>query len=332
MTRFIICCSLSFFSLSMPFPGEASVKSFVQTDPTYATHKVVAGETLSSISRKYGVPLKELSELNPAAKSGLKIGQLLRIPNKNTAETTITKTTPGKAATTKPEPTKPQPAPAGNAAAASGGQEIHKVAPGESLYSIAIKHKVTMAEIRKWNNLKSDALKPGQTLKVSGGETAPVVAAPATTPAKIETETDKTVVTKTEVKTKPGKVKTETKTETVKAEPTKTVTAEENEAEDEKTETSSVESAGKVTETGMAEVIPQVGENDKFLALHKTAPVGSLLQVKNIMNGQIVYVRVIGKLPDTGANEKVIVRISKKAFQRLAAIDNRFRVEVSYMP
>ena len=50
------------------------------------------------------------------------------------------------------------------------------------------------------------------------------------------------------------------------------------------------------------------------------------------MNGQNVYVRVIGKLPETGANEKVIVRISKKAYQRLAAIDNRFRVEVSYMP
>ena len=82
----------------------------------------------------------------------------------------------------------------------------------------------------------------------------------------------------------------------------------------------------------MAELIPQADDKNKYLGLHKTAPIGTILQVKNIMNGQNVYVRVIGKLPDTGANEKVIVRISKKAYQRLAALDNRFRVEVSYMP
>src|SRR5690606_34188431 len=101
---------------------------------------------------------------------------------------------------------------------------------------------------------------------------------------------------------------------------------------EDESENYTVETAGKITETGMAEVITNAGDNNKYLALHKSAPIGTILQVKNIMNGQNVYVRVIGKLPETGANEKVVVRISKKAYQRLAAIDNRFRVEVSYMP
>ena len=50
------------------------------------------------------------------------------------------------------------------------------------------------------------------------------------------------------------------------------------------------------------------------------------------MHGQVVYVRVIGKLPETGENERVVVRLSKKAYQKLGAVDPRFRVELSYMP
>jgi rare lipoprotein A (peptidoglycan hydrolase) len=69
-----------------------------------------------------------------------------------------------------------------------------------------------------------------------------------------------------------------------------------------------------------------------FLALHRTAPVGTIMQVRNQMNDLSVFVKVIGKLPDTGANDKVIVKLSKKAYERLAALDKRFRVELSYMP
>jgi hypothetical protein len=43
-------------------------------------------------------------------------------------------------------------------------------------------------------------------------------------------------------------------------------------------------------------------------------------------------VRVLGKLPDTGVDEKVIIRISKKAFQRLGGVDYKFPVEISYLP
>jgi rare lipoprotein A (peptidoglycan hydrolase) len=195
-----------------------------------------------------------------------------------------------------------------------------------------------MAEIRKWNNLKSDALKPGQNLVV--GVEQKTQPTPQYVPEKDEeSELPKTtavVTTKTETKVKNAEGKTKTKTETVttpsREEAPKEETSKETsgEKDDERIETKTVEYAGKVTETGMAEVIS--GENNKFLALHKTAPIGTILQVKNIMNSQTVYVRVIGKLPETGANDKVVVRISQKAYQRLAALDNRFRVEVSYMP
>ena len=101
---------------------------------------------------------------------------------------------------------------------------------------------------------------------------------------------------------------------------------------DEEEEVDHVSGAKKIMESGMAEMIDPKADTNKYLALHRSAPVGTIMQVKNTMNNQVVYVRVIGKLPETGANDKVIVRLSKKAYQKLGAVDQKFRVELSYMP
>jgi hypothetical protein len=49
------------------------------------------------------------------------------------------------------------------------------------------------------------------------------------------------------------------------------------------------------------------------------------------MNDQVVFVRIVGKLPDTGINEKVIIRLSQGAVKQLLTIDPKFRVEISYL-
>jgi hypothetical protein len=87
----------------------------------------------------------------------------------------------------------------------------------------------------------------------------------------------------------------------------------------------------RVTESGIAATIAGSG-TDKYLALHKTAPVGTIMQVRNQMNGQSVYVRVIGELPDTGENSNMLVRLSPRAVQKLGTNDAKFRVETSYVP
>lgn len=46
----------------------------------------------------------------------------------------------------------------------SGGS--HKVVSGDSLYAIALKRKTTVAKIKAANGLKSDLIRPGQTLKI----------------------------------------------------------------------------------------------------------------------------------------------------------------------
>jgi hypothetical protein len=88
----------------------------------------------------------------------------------------------------------------------------------------------------------------------------------------------------------------------------------------------------KVVEHGLAQVIEDGTETRKYLALHRTAPIGTIMQIRNEMNDQIVFVRVVGTIQSTGDNDKILVKISKKAFDRLGAVDNRFPVELSYIP
>jgi rare lipoprotein A (peptidoglycan hydrolase) len=87
----------------------------------------------------------------------------------------------------------------------------------------------------------------------------------------------------------------------------------------------------RVSEKGIAEVITGTGESAKFLALHKSAPVGTIIQVSNPMNNISIFVRVIGKLPATGENDKIVIKLSQSAYERLNAIDKKFLVDLSYI-
>ncbi len=86
----------------------------------------------------------------------------------------------------------------------------------------------------------------------------------------------------------------------------------------------------KVSELGIAEVINTGNRTSKYLALHRTAPIGSLVKVKNEATGDQVMVKVIGKLPETGNNHDVVIRLSPSAYQKLGPRDSRIRAEVVY--
>jgi hypothetical protein len=91
-----------------------------------------------------------------------------------------------------------------------------------------------------------------------------------------------------------------------------------------------VKDGDEVIQAGLAELIEGTEGNRKYLALHRTAPAGTILKVRNEMNNREVFVRVIGKLPDTALTSKLIIKVSRSAYDRLGAIDPRFRVEVTY--
>lgn len=50
--------------------------------------------------------------------------------------------------------------------AAATGDKTYIVAKGDTLSVIAKKNSVTVADLRSWNDLKSDNVKIGQVLKV----------------------------------------------------------------------------------------------------------------------------------------------------------------------
>lgn len=120
-----------------------------KTTGTKITHKVKEGETLSSIANKYDVTVDDIKEWNELEDDVIIAGQDLTIyTNKKTKEEE--KSTKDK---TKEKTTK---------------QKTYTVKKGDSLSSIAEKFGVTVSQLKKWNNLKSDKITVGQVLKVSG--------------------------------------------------------------------------------------------------------------------------------------------------------------------
>jgi hypothetical protein len=87
----------------------------------------------------------------------------------------------------------------------------------------------------------------------------------------------------------------------------------------------------RISSSGIAEEIEGSDNSGKYLALHRSAPIGSLVQVRNAFNNQSVWVKVVGRLPDTGVNDKILIKLSSQAFTKLSPNDQRFRADVSYI-
>ena len=314
MTRFSLlfaACALSGFTASAAVPAPVlpdSIGVEYQNNKALIKHRVMPGETLYGIARRYKVPVEQIVEANPKLEGTLAAGQIVLVPR-----TRVVLSTPAAA--------KALAAPATNAAKAlttdARGNKVYKVEKGQNLFAIARRFDLSPADLASQNGLATNAgVRVGQALIIvpaGSAETAPVKVA-TTSPANRPERADENDRDKDKEKEK------EKETAATVPAPAK-----------EETPERASEVVRKVTESGLAAVIEGSG-TDKYLALHKTAPVGTIMQVRNIMNGQSVYVRVIGQLPDTGENSNVLVRISRRAVQKLATPDSRFRVETSYVP
>ena len=276
-------------------------------------HRVTKGESLYALARRYNVKTDQIQAANPQLTGGLPLGQIVLVPRG--AARSSAATTAAKPSTTRDT------GPAGSSAATPAR---HTVAKGETLFGIARRFNLAPTELIRINRLPAGgSVRVGQELLLTEAEAGASVAASTPDAAPAATETAPAAVTK------PAEVAVKV---LVKEEPIATVTPVTSPVERrELTPTRASEVISRVTESGMAATIEKSG-TDKYLALHKTAPVGMIMQVKNTMNGQSVYVRVIGRLPDTGENNNVLVRLSPRAVQKLGTPDARFRVETSYVP
>jgi LysM repeat protein len=296
------------------------------------THKVKSGESLSTIAKKYKVTIAELKSWNSLSSDKLSIGKSLKIITKKAVAVKQSDTQPqaeplaANTAVKKEEPKvadKKAEDPNGTkevvfvstkastaTTKASGDWVSHTVKSGESLFSLAKMYGSSIEELIQWNSLTSNNIKVGQSIHV-GRNTASGPPPPTTI-----TTTTPTV--------------TPTTSEDVIAEVKNEATAPTAES---KQETSVPNTSGGFTntkETGLAEVIPGTEANKKYLVLHRNAPVGSVIRIKNEENDLTIFARVVGVLPETGDNSKVLIKLSKAAFEQLKGVNARFPVEVLY--
>ncbi|QTC40376.1 LysM peptidoglycan-binding domain-containing protein [Bacillus sp. V3] len=112
------------------------------------TYKVKSGDTLFAIARKYGTTVSSLKKLNNLKSDRIYVGQVLKVSG--TASN-----------------------PVNNDSKAPSKTTSYKIKKGDTLYSIAKKYKTSVSTLKKLNNLKSEMIYVGQTLKISGTATAP---------------------------------------------------------------------------------------------------------------------------------------------------------------
>ena len=275
-------------------------------NPEQKTHIVQKGETLYALSRKYGVSPEEIQKLNNLSSSALNIGQTIKIPNGQEEEEE------------KPAITDEKVAPNLDANQSEYKEITHIVTAGETLFALSQKYDIPASEILKWNNLNSESLSIGQKIMIrkENKTSQPVIETPR------EEVKENVEITSNQEKKDPISDKTIEKA----------IVTEKEDKEQTSTQQLPTDKYVEVVEEGVAELIPQSDNTRKYLALHRTVKPGTIIRVRNETNGREVWARVIGNLPDTSENKDILVKISKAAYDRLGALDQRFRVTITYIP
>ena len=153
-----------------------------------ASHTVRPGETVYAIAKKYGVTTEEILKANPGLNpSRIHAGDRIALP-----------TSPTKAPATSPPPSKTTPSPASvptaknippstpspSAAPASTHEKTWiKIEKGDTLSKIAREQGVKVEDLRKWNRLSGDTIRPGDRLRIRPAPTNPAATTAAKKPA-----------------------------------------------------------------------------------------------------------------------------------------------------
>jgi len=275
----------------------------------YILHTVEVKETLFSLGRLYNLSHKDIASANKLdAAAGLKVGQQLKIPlgKSNFIQT-------GKK---------------------QGYEPVdHTIGKVESLYKLSQQfNKVKEAQLKKWNKLSKNIVKPGQNVIVGYVKiTEPKADEKATMAANSSKQKSDTPVTYTPAQEK--------KTETIQP------VQQENETDDMNVFTGNSEdpegafaeqfavsnaAAQPKTLTGSAATFKSIsGWSDrKYYILVNDIPVGTIVKVN--ANNKTIYAKVLESLPSLRDNKDLTCRLSNAAASALGITEPKFQVELYY--
>jgi membrane-bound lytic murein transglycosylase D len=181
-------------SVSLRVPagqGETFQRNYAEIPPservTFVEHRVAAGETFTHIARRYGVRVSDVRAANPRiSPRRLQIGQRVVVPTAPSAREAlrsqqvaleeVSHGSSSPASTLTSGQGGSDVATSGSAATGATHTLVHEVEPGESLWVIARRYDVRVAQVLEWNRMEQGALiHPGDELLIRAAPPAEYV-------------------------------------------------------------------------------------------------------------------------------------------------------------
>lgn len=180
----------------------------------------------------------------------------------------------------------------------------YKVGPKETFYSIAKKFNTSVDALKQLNNISSNSLTAGRIIKIRYGTLTAEVTPP--TPIilpKIFTEgtagssqIDSSLNAGDRLKLPPSRY-----------------------------------GLREIDDHGVAIWIADESlDGTKMLALHRTAPIGTVVKVTNPMTSKSTFAKVVGKFTENESTRDVMIVVTKATADLIGALDRRFQVNIVY--
>lgn len=138
--------------------GEKEKPQIVAVTTTPQYHTVRPGETLTRIASRYGVRVSDVRQMNGLRGDNIRPNQRLVVKNGHSITTT-----PSSSVAIRPIQN-------------SNRMIVHQIRSGDTLWKISKRYGVKITDIKKWNSLRGDTLKPNQKIRIYAANTSRRVA------------------------------------------------------------------------------------------------------------------------------------------------------------
>ena len=180
----------------------------------------------------------------------------------------------------------------------------YKVAPREYLIAIAKKFNTTVEYLKTLNNLSSNSLSIGQIIKVPLSVSSELPASPPAISLDVPKLDQRTI----------------------------NIPVDSSKSASERLKLPVARyGLREVNERGVAIWIEDENlDGTKMLALHQTAPIGTVIKITNPMTGKSTFAKIVGKFTQNESSKDALIVVTKATADLIGAKDKRFQAILIY--
>ena len=261
-------------------------------------HVVEKGQTLYFLSKKYDVSIQDIMRFNPQIGKDMivKEGMIIKIYSKPTPKLD------------------------------TKDYRYHTVEKGQTLYSLSKMYNISVDDLIYLNQLENPSIGIGDKLIIQNVDADAMYNNTSITPAKGEIPNDdKPSVKVKEPKKDPtnDKVYTEIKDKGTNAPTVSKDVQMYKMLYDSYAESGAAQNKAK----GIGNFLEQSASKDVYLALVNDVETGQVIRVRNLMNNKVIYLKVIGSVPQKDQTNNISIKVSKAAARDLKIVEDRFLAE-----